>query len=140
MKDVNNILFKAYYDAIKTLGYPTFEGEEPDNLTDKAYIVLNDINSTETSTKTSSQTQSDLQVTINTWDNQYVSSLSANNIADLIFDIVKPLPQSTFTAGSGISIITTKVTSDRTVRYGSLGDRKYLSRIIIFSHYIYIQN
>lgn len=140
MTDVNTPLIKAYFDAISALGYPVWEGEEPNDTLDKVYIVISDVVNNETSAKNASQTNSSIQVAINTWELGYNTSETVNTVAGLIFQAVHPVPQSTLLADSGIKIITTTVPTDITDRPVILAGRKYIRRTLIFSHYIYIQN
>ena len=40
MKDVNSSLLKAYYEVINGLNIPVYEGQEPDNIKDKAILAI----------------------------------------------------------------------------------------------------
>ncbi len=136
MTDVNTPLLKAYYDALKVLPYPVHEGEEPDNYTEKVYLVISDVTNNDASTKHSANTRSLIQVSIHTWENKNNSSLTANSVAKQVVEIINPTPQSTLTL-EGVQCLTTKLENDRTNRISDVSGRKYVSRILIFSHYIY---
>lgn len=51
MIDINTPILKAYYNAIDALGIPVYEGEEPDDVLDKIYVVISDVSSNDVSTK-----------------------------------------------------------------------------------------
>ena len=135
MKDINNPLIKAYYDAISPLGYPVYEGEEPDDELNKLYVVISDVSSSDTSTKSSSDVNATIQVTINSWDVKYNNSKAMNTAAGLILTAIQPNHTSSLSA-SGVNIITSKLENDNTVSYGKLAGRVYISRNLIFSHLI----
>lgn len=137
MTDVNTPLLKAYYDALKTLGYPVYEGEEPDNVTDKAYIVISDVNNTDASTKNSSDTNSTIQIAINTWELKYNTAKTVNTVAAAVFSVIKPTPNHVLTI-PGMQMLNLSVQTDRTIRDGQLGGRNYIRRIIIFKQHIFI--
>jgi hypothetical protein len=134
MKDINNPLIKAYYDAISPL-YPTYEGEEPDNELAKIYVVISDVSSSDASVKKGIRHQAQIQVTINSWEVKYNNSKSMNTAAGAILQAVYPTPETGLTA-SGIEIITTELQNDNTTTYGKLAGRVYISRNLIFSHLI----
>jgi len=135
MKDINNPLIKAYYEVILPLGYPVFEGEEPDDLLDKIYIVISDVTSNDASTKSSNDHNAQIQVTINSWEVKYNNSKTLNQVAGQILTAIKPTPASTLQA-SGIGIVTTSLQNDVVQNYGKLAGRVYISRNLIFSHLI----
>lgn len=135
MKDINNPLIKAYYDAISPLGYPVYEGEEPDNELAKIYIVISDVSSSDASTKSSNDHNAQIQVTVNSWEVKYNNVKSMNTVAGLVITAIKPTPQSTLLA-TGINIVTTSLQNDNVTNYGKLNGRVYISRNLIFSHLI----
>lgn len=144
MTDVNTPLIKAYFDALNgNITAPgmvgnvgVWEGEEPNNPQAKAYIVLSDVISTEVSGKTCTAVNTSIQVGIYTWVLESNTTKTANAIANQIFALIDPNPTNSLVA-PGIKIITTKLLNDRVERVGTLAGRKYINRILIFSHYIY---
>ncbi|HRI24353.1 MAG TPA: hypothetical protein PLZ45_06730 [Ferruginibacter sp.] len=135
MKDINNPLTKAYYDAISALGYPTFEGVEPDDTLDKMYIVINNVTSSDVSTKSSNDHEAQIQITVNSWEYKYNNRKQLNTVCGEIIEAVKPTPQSTL-AATGVNIISTTLANDNETDYGVLAGRAYVSRNLIFSHLI----
>ena len=137
MKDINNPLIKAYYDALVPLGYPVFEGEEPDNTTSEMYIVISDVSSNDTSTKSSSDVNAQIQVTINSWKVKYNNSKDMNIAAGLVLETIKPSPNAVLDLPS-MQMLNLSVVNDRTQNYGKLAGRVYISRQIIFQQDIFI--
>lgn len=147
MIDINNPLLKAYYDALSnaierpdmaSVFVGVYEGEEPDNLPDPIYIVINSVTSSDNSNKHLAGTISNIQVGIYGWKNKYGGNtrLYTNDVAGSVMQIINPTPQSTLVA-PGIGIIGTKVSQDTEQQIGVLAGRKFVNRILIFSHYIY---
>lgn len=137
MKDINNPLIKAYYDAIVPLGYPTYEGEEPDNELAKIYVVISDVSSNDTSTKSSSDVSANIQVTINSWELKYNNSKALNTAAGLILEAIKPDSNAVLTI-PGMQMLNLRHTDGPGVNYGKLAGRVYISRQIIFTQDIFI--
>lgn len=145
MTDVNTPLIKAYYEALAgNVTYPgsssvvsVYEGEEPDNLQDKAYIVIGDVVSRDASTKSSSDTSTSIQVGIYTWENKYNTSLIVNDIAAQVYQLLKPTPNAVLQV-DGMQMINMYVSNDRAERLGVLAGRKYINRIIIFQQDLFI--
>lgn len=139
MIDINTPLLKAYYDVIKALGYNVYEGEEPDNLTDKLYIVISDVNSVDSSTKTTQDTNTTIQIAINGWEFGAAPTMAVNTAAGVVLNAIKPDSNAVLTAPS-MQLLNVRVQQDRSQRYGGLAGRKYFSRIIIFQQDIFIFN
>lgn len=135
MRDIANPLIKAYYDAILPLGYPVYEGEEPDDELAKIYIVISDVSASDVSTKSSNDHNAQIQVTVNSWEVKYNNVKAMNTAAGLVIQTIKPYPHSTLQA-TGIGIVTTSLQNDNITTYGKLAGRVYISRNLIFSHLI----
>lgn len=135
MKDINNTLITAYYNKIQPLGYPVYEGEEPDDELAKIYIVISDVSSADDSPKTSNIVNATIQVTVNSWEVKYNNSKAMNTVAGLILTAIQPNFTNSLTA-TGINIVTTKLQNDNVTSYGKLAGRVYISRNLIFSHLI----
>ena len=138
MKDVHNPLIKAYYQAIFPLGYPVYEGEEPDDELAKIYVVISDVTSSDTSTKSSSDVSAQIQVTVNSWELKYNNSKSLNTVAGLILEAIKPNSNAVLTLAGGMQMLNLSVSNDRLQNYGKLAGRVYISRQIIFKQDIFI--
>lgn len=138
MKDINNSLVKAYYDAISPL-YPTYEGEEPDDVEDKLYVVVSDVTSNETSTKNSSDVSAQIQITINSWEISYNNSKALNTATGVILEAIKPDSNAVLDlSASGMQMLNLSVQNDRVQPYGKFAGRVYISRQIIFQQDIFI--
>ena len=139
MKDINNTLIKAYYDALSPLGYPVYEGEEPDDTLDKMYIVISDVTSNDTSTKNSSDVNAQIQITINSWELKYNNSKSLNIAAGDVLTAIKPTPNAVLDlSAGGMQMMNLNVQNDNLQNYGKLAGRVYISRNIIFQQDIFI--
>lgn len=135
MLDINNPLIKAYYDAILPLGYPVYEGEEPDDELAKIYIVISDVTATDASVKKGIRHNAQIQITVNSWEVKYNNSKAMNTTAGQILTAVYADP-ITALQPTGVEIITTELANDNTTQYGKLAGRVYISRNLIFSHII----
>lgn len=139
MKDINNTLIKAYYDALSPLGYPVYEGEEPDDVLDKMYIVISDVTSNDTSTKNSTDVNAQIQITINSWELKYNNSKSLNIAAGDVLTAIKPTPNAVLDlSAGGMQMMNLNVQNDNLQNYGKLAGRVYISRNIIFQQDIFI--
>jgi hypothetical protein len=139
MQDVNTIVQKAYYNALLTVGYPYYEGEEPDSVTDKEYIVLTFVNSSDISTKNSTDVNISVELALHTWDTKYNSSLTVNEVANAVLQALKPNPDSVLDlTADGCQMINLKLINDRTERVGELSGRKYVDRFLTFTQQIFI--
>lgn len=139
MKDINNTLIKAYYDALSPLGYPVYEGEEPDDVLDKMYIVISDVASNDTSTKNSTDVNAQIQITINSWELKYNNSKSLNIAAGDVLTAIKPTPNAVLDlSAGGMQMMNLNVQNDNLQNYGKLAGRVYISRNIIFQQDIFI--
>jgi hypothetical protein len=139
MKDINTSLLTKYYQIVDDLGIPCYEGEEPDDVKDKIYVVISDVLNTEASTDSSSDTITTIQLTINSWEYKYNNSKILNETADLILQAIKPTSTSVVDLSEfDLQMVTLKLDTDRTERYGELGGKVYISRILIFKQFIFI--
>jgi hypothetical protein len=139
VKDINNTLIKAYYDALSPLGYPVYEGEEPDDVLDKMYIVISDVTSNDTSTKNSTDVNAQIQITINSWELKYNNSKSLNIAAGDVLTAIKPTPNAVLDlSAGGMQMMNLNVQNDNLQNYGKLAGRVYISRNIIFQQDIFI--
>ena len=139
MKDINNPLIKAYYDAIAATGFPVYEGEEPDNELSKLYVVISDVTSSDASTKNSTDVSAQIQITVNSWELKYNNSKALNTAAGVILEAIKPDPNAVLDlSGAGMQMLNLSVQNDRLQNYGKLAGRVYISRQIIFNQSIFI--
>lgn len=145
MKDINTILQTAYYNAITTAlaadSIQVYEGEEPDDLTDKLYVVLSDIQTVDQSTKNSSDVNASIQVSIHSWEFKYNNATALNECAGKIIEAICGSPDTNFDlSADGVQVMNTKIQNDRTERLGELAGRKFITRIITFEQDIFIYN
>ena len=139
MKDINSDLIQAYYNIIDGLSIPVYEGEEPDNLADKIYVVISDVYNNDTSTDNSSDTNTTIQISIHSWEHKYNNTKLLNSTTNQILEAIKPNPKSVIDLSEyGLQMLNLSVQTDRTERYGELAGRVYISRILIFKQDIFI--
>jgi hypothetical protein len=139
MKDVNSALLQAYYEIIDNLNIPVFAGEEPDDVKNKVYVVLNDIVSNDTSTDNSSDLQSTIQININSWEYKYNNVKSVNDVANQIYQAIKPTSNSILDLSSfGLQMMNLSIQTDRTERFGEIANKVFITRIIIFKQDIFV--
>lgn len=139
MIDINTPILKAYYNAIDALGIPVYEGEEPDDLLDKIYVVISDVSSNDVSTKSSFDFNCNIQLSIHSWEYKYVNSSTLNTTVGQILQAIKPDVNSVFDlSADGMQMTDLKLAQDITQRLGILGERKFITRILIFTQNIFI--
>ncbi len=129
----------AYYNVISALDLPVYEGEEPDDIKDKIYVVLSDATSIETSTDNSSDVNTTLQVSIHSWEYKYNNSKLLNEATGQILEAIKPTSTSVLDlSGDGLQMLNLSVQTDRTERFGEMGGKVYISRVLVFKQDIFI--
>ena len=139
MKDINTPLLTAYYNVIDGLNIPVYEGEEPDDVKDKIYVVIGEVNSQENSTKNSSDTKATIQVNIHSWEYKYNNTLTLNQTADAILQAIKPNSNAVLDlSGSGLQMMNLDIQTDRTERFGEIGGKIFISRYLIFKQDIFV--
>jgi len=137
--DINAPILKAYYNAIDALGIPVYEGEEPDDVLDKIYVVISDVSSNDVSTKSSFDFNCNIQLSIHSWEYKYVNSSTLNTTVGQILQAIKPDVNSVFDlSADGMQMTDLKLAQDITQRLGILGERKFITRILIFTQNIFI--
>jgi hypothetical protein len=139
MRDVNSALLQAYYQVIDGLDIPVFEGEEPDDVKHKIYAVLSDAISIEQSTDNSSDVKTTLQVSVHSWEYKYNNSKNLNLAVDSILQAIKPTSSSILDLGlAGLQMMNLSVITDRTERFGEIGGKIFISRILVFKQDIFV--
>jgi len=139
MIDINTSLLTAYYNAISTVNIPIYEGEEPDDVKDKIYAVLSDVINVESSTSNSSDTSTTIQISVHSWEYKYNNSKALNEACALIYAAVKPDSNAVLDLSAfGLQMMNLNVQTDRTDRYGEIGGKIFISRVLIFQQDIFV--
>lgn len=139
MRDVNSAILQAYYEIIDGLDIPVYEGEEPDDVKHKIYCVINDATSTETSTFNSSDVNLTIQLSVHSWEYKYNNSKTLNTACGAIIEAIKPTSTSNLDLSSfGLQMTNLSLQTDRTERFGNLGGKVFISRILIFKQDIFV--
>lgn len=139
MIDINSALMQSYYEIIDGLNIPIYEGIEPDNLKDKLYCVISDVNNLETSTDNSTDIESTIQISIHSWEYKYNNSKNLNTTVGSILQAIKPTSTSVLDLSPfNLQMMNLSLQTDRTERFGNLDGRIYISRILIFKQDIFV--
>jgi hypothetical protein len=139
MRDVNSAILQAYYEIIDGLDIPVYEGEEPDDVKHKIYCVINDATSTETSTFNSSDVNLTIQLSVHSWEYKYNNSKTLNTACGQIISAIKPTSTTNLDLSSfGLQMCNLSLQTDRTERFGNLGGKVFISRILIFKQDIFV--
>ena len=139
MRDVNSAILQAYYEIVNGLDIPVYEGEEPDDVKHKIYCVINDATSTETSTFNSSDVNLTIQLSVHSWEYKYNNSKTLNTACGQIIEAIKPTSTTNLDLSSfGLQMTNLSLQTDRTERFGNLGGKVFISRILIFKQDIFV--
>jgi hypothetical protein len=139
MRDVNSAILQAYYEIVDGLDIPVYEGEEPDDVKHKIYCVINDATSTETSTFNSSDVQLTVQLSVHSWEYKYNNSKTLNTACGQIISAIKPTSTSNLDLSAfDLQMTNLSLQTDRTERFGNLGGKVFISRILIFQQDIFV--
>jgi hypothetical protein len=139
MRDINSALLQAYYEVIDDLDIPVFEGEEPDDVKHKIYAVLSDVINIESSTSNSSDNTSTIQISVHSWEYKYNNSKTLNSAVDDIIQAIKPTSTSVLDLSAfDLQMMNLSIQTDRTERFGELGGKIFISRILIFKQNIFV--
>jgi len=139
MRDVNSAILQAYYEIVDGLDIPVYEGEEPDDVKHKIYCVINDATSTETSTFNSSDVQLTVQLSVHSWEYKYNNSKTLNTACGAIISAIKPQGVDNIDLSAyGLQMLNLTLQTDRTERFGNLGGKVFISRILIFKQDIFV--
>ncbi len=138
MRDINEPIRVAYLAALTQIdGMEVYYQSLPNNLNPDNYLVFRSINSTDTSSKSSSRVDLNITVEIHTKNNIANPGLTADNIADQIFNLVYPDKQTNLTLSRG-QILWTQIANDRTLDYTLRNQSGYIDRFLTFRHGINI--
>ena len=139
MRDINSALLQAYYEVIDDLDIPVFEGEEPDDVKHKIYAVLSDVINIESSTDNSSDTTSTIQISVHSWEYKYNNSKNLNTAVDSILQAIKPTSTSVLDLSPfNLQMMNLSIQTDRTERFGEIGGKIFISRILVFKQNIFV--
>ena len=139
MRDVNSALLQAYYQVIDGLDIPVYEGEEPDDIKHKIYAVLSDAISIEQSTDNSSDVKTTLQVSVHSWEYKYNNSKNLNTAVGSILEAIKPTSTSVLDLSSfDLQMMNLSLITDRTERFGEIGGKIFISRILVLKQDIFV--
>lgn len=140
MRDINEPVRIAYAVALTQLpNIGVFYQFLPNNLNPDNYVVFRSLNSSDGSTKDSARLHFNITVEIHTKGNVGNQGISADTIADAIFQLVYPHKHINLTLTRG-RIIWTQIANDVTMDFVQRNQFGYISRFLTFRHEIAVND
>lgn len=138
MRDINEVLRVAYAAALTQIqDVPVYYQYLPSKSNPDNYIVFRSITNIDSSTKSSFEFSTTITVEIHTKGNIGNRGLSADTIADQVFQIIYSSRQVNLSLSRG-QIYNTEVANDVTQDFSQGNQFGYISRFITFRHLIYV--
>ncbi len=138
MRDINEPLRVAYATALSNVsGVGVYYQYLPDNLNPDNYIVFRSLTSNDASTKNTADVFTTITIEIHTKSNKGNRGASADQIADLIYQLVYINKQTRLVLSRG-QILTTEISNDVTQDFTLKGQFGFISRFITFRHLIFV--
>ncbi len=138
MRDVNEPVRVAYAAALTSIpGVNTYYQSLPNNLNPDNYIVFRSINNNDASTKSSADVSLNITVEIHTKGNINNPGLTADTIADQVFQLIYPDKQTNIILSRG-QVLHTVLANDVTMNFEQRNQFGYISRFITFRHWIFV--
>jgi len=138
MRDVNEPIRVAYAAALTTVGVPVYYQFLPNNLNPDNYIVFRSITGNDVSTKSSSDVSLNIVVEIHTKGNVGNQGLTADTIADQVYQLIYPNKQTNLTLSRG-QVLQTEMANDRVIDFQQKNQFGYISRFITFRHWVFCE-
>ena len=138
MRDVNEPIRVAYASALTTVGVPVYYQYLPNNLNPDNYIVFRSITGNDVSTKSSSDVSLNIVVEIHTKGNVGNQGLTADTIADQVYQLIYPNKQTNLVLSRG-QVLQTEMANDRVIDFQQKNQFGYISRYITFRHWVYCE-
>lgn len=139
MRDINEPLRIAYAAALTQIpGVGCYYQSLPSTANPDNYIVFRSINNVDFSTKGSFEFVTNITVEIHTKSNVANRGLSADNIADQVFNLIYWSRQDNISLTRG-QVYNTEVANDVTQDFRQQNQHGYISRFITFRHLIYVE-
>lgn len=140
MREINEPVRIAYAAALTQLpDIGVYYQYLPNNLSPDNYVVFRSLNSSDGSTKDSARLHFNITVEIHTKQNIGNQGISADSIADAIFQLIYPDKHTNLVLSRG-RIIWTRVSSDTTLDFVSRNQFGFISRYITFNHEIAVND
>ena len=138
MRDINEPLRVAYAAALLQVpSMPVYYQSLPNNLSPENYIVFRSINNNDASSKDSARLNTNITIEIHTKGNVGNQGLSADTIADTVFQLCYPDKHTNLTLSRG-QILWTQLANDVTQDFRQGNQFGYISRFITFRHCIFV--
>jgi hypothetical protein len=146
MKDVNLPLRKAYYTMLTGIIYnsasiPVYYAFKPADKVHPYWVIFGNITTVDESTMNSQGVAKSVQVTVHTEGVAVNDGVAADEIAGKILEAIKSTPQSGLIMNeTGLQMVSTEVTGDRTENWGEVGQYVLIDRVLTFTNSIQILN
>lgn len=138
MRDINEPLRVAYANALTQVpAVECFYQALPSNKNPDNYIVFRSINNNDASTKDSARLNTNITIEIHTKANVGNQGLSADTIADTVFQLCYPHKHTNLTLSRG-DILWTQLANDVTMDFRQANQFGYVSRFLTFRHCIFV--
>ena len=143
MRDVNNDIRKAYYEALKLMvvdskDVPVYAFQAPADVAATGYITFSIVSSTDNSTSSSSDTKTSVQVKIYTFGTTSNAGTFCENIANEVFERIYNTTSGVLTLDNH-QMVSTSLVNDIQSELSVKGSRVYIDRIITFVHNIFVK-
>jgi hypothetical protein len=140
MRDINEPLRIAYAAALTQVpSVSCYYQYLPNNLNPDNYIVFRSINNNDASTKDSARLNTNITIEIHTKGNVGNQGISADTLADSIFQLVYPHKHTNLTLSRG-RILWTQLANDVTQDFRQGNQFGYISRFLTFRHCIAVDD
>jgi len=138
MRDINEPLRVAYAAALTQVPQvDCFYQYLPSTLNPDNYIVFRSINSNDASSKDAARLNMNITIEIHTKGNIGNQGLSADTIADTVFQLCYPNKHINLTLSRG-QILWTRIANDVTQDFRQGNQFGYISRFITFAHCVFV--
>lgn len=146
MKDVNYPIRKKYFELLNgnliynNAAVSVYNKYLPSVISASSYVVINTISNTIIATKNSHITNTSVQLSIFTKDTTANDGKAVDSIADQIYQIIYPTPNSKISLEPDFQVVFMQPENDNSQTALQTNTAIYLNRFITFSHRIYHRN
>ncbi len=138
MKDVNSALREKLYTLLNgNISASIYQNYLPASVNPSAYVIITTINNSDRSTLVSAHTTTVFQLNIYTKDTSANPGTMANTIAEEIYAIIYPLPNSVIDLSPDFQNAQLTLANDISPDAMQTSNAVYINRFISFRAYIY---
>lgn len=143
MRDVNGPIRKKYFEILNgalvynSVVIPVYNKYLPNTISAPYYLVIDTISNSNIPTKTSHITNTSVQFSIITKDTTANSGKAVDSIADQIYQIIYPYPNSKISLEPDFQVVFMEPVNDNSQTALQTNTAIYINRFITFAHRIY---